>query len=454
MTRRLSTLRWHLAGRPWLIIFVAAAVPFAIWAAGTRSQPHHVRVSFSAAVNVVPGLDVQIDGFDVGKISSVTLVDGRAEVELGISDERFWPLRRGTTATLRWPTPAGSGTRKVDLDPAGASAPALREGAIIPGRDAVTPVEVDDVFNTFDGGTRRHLRRALKHTATTFGENSSTVRRALGGFDEAAGAFRDVSSDLAADRAALRTLVGATAGVTRRLAPREQAISDLVTVADATLSTFAAHSRQLQASITTFPRTLDESRTTLARLDESVGKVRGLVDDLRPGADQLAALARSAAPALAVLRPAARQGVRVTDRLRANAPPLALTLKTGTPLMDDTRSVLTSVQPMLECVRPYVPEAAGIAVLWGSWTKNYTPKMGPGRKSFATDHYARVLTIASPTSFHAYPKGTSSQIQEALGKKYAMPRPPGLSVGKPWFLPKCGVTEAALDPTKDPEHTP
>jgi virulence factor Mce-like protein len=453
VSRKLSALRWELAGRPWLFIIVAAAIPFMIWAIGTRSEPHHVRVSFAAAVNVVPGLDVQIDGFDVGKISSVKLVGERAEVTLGIKDGRFWPLRRGTTATLRWPTPAGSGTRKVDLSPAASPAPPLPEGGIIAGRDAVTPVEIDQVFNTFDMPTRTHLRRGLQHTAKTFGENSATVRKALGSFDEAVGAYRDVSGDLAADRATLRTLVGSTAGVMRRLAPHERAISDLVTVANRTLATFADHSSRLQASITKFPGTLQESRTTLARLDLSVAKVSDLVTDLRPGARTLAGFARSAAPTLAALRPTARLGVKVTDQLRTDAPQLTRALAAGQPLMANTRSILTRAEPMLECLRPYTPEAAGVAVLWGSWTKNYNPKLAGGRIHEAQDHYARVLVTASPTSFHAYPKGTSSQIQEALGKKYAMPRPPGLGVGKPWFLPQCGVTEAGLDPTKDPEHT-
>ncbi|MEA2273229.1 MAG: hypothetical protein QOI98_1937, partial [Solirubrobacteraceae bacterium] len=35
--------------------------------------------------------------------------------------------------------------------------------------------------------------------------------------------------------------------------------------------------------------------------------------------------------------------------------------------------------------------------------------------------------------------------------KYAMPRPPGLNAGQPWFQPQCGAGPDSLDPSKDPE---
>jgi hypothetical protein len=37
------------------------------------------------------------------------------------------------------------------------------------------------------------------------------------------------------------------------------------------------------------------------------------------------------------------------------------------------------------------------------------------------------------------------------GLTYAFPRPPGDSAGQPWFLPECGITKDAYDPSKDPE---
>jgi virulence factor Mce-like protein len=450
--RFFSALRWQLAGRPWLIIVSATAAVFAVWAIGTRRQPHHVRVAFPAAVNVVKGLDVQVDGFDVGKISDVTLQDGQAIVELGISDKRFWPLRAGTVATLRWPTPAGSGTRKVDLDPA-PSGPAIPEGGIITGRDVRTPVEIDQIFETFNTTTRRHLKRALAHTAQTVAPRVKVVRKALRDFNHAVTGYRDVSADLSADTQALRMLLRSGGGLATELAPREAQISNLVDVAATTLDTFAQHADDVQRTLAALPPTLTQARQTLARLDTTSGKLGALVDDLRPGAAKLDALATSARPTLTALRPTARMGAQVAHTLRQAAPPLTRTLKTATPMFDDMRSILTDATPMLECLRPYTPELAGVTVNWNSWVSKYFPvKTQAGRiRPGGQDHYARVLIVASPTSFHAYPQDTPSTTQLLLGKKYAMPRPPGLGVDKPWFLPQCGVTPDALNAAKDPE---
>jgi hypothetical protein len=59
---------------------------------------------------------------------------------------------------------------------------------------------------------------------------------------------------------------------------------------------------------------------------------------------------------------------------------------------------------------------------------------------------------ASATSLHLVPAGISTQaFVNATGKQYAEPRPPGLSVGQPWFLPQCGAGPNALNPGADPE---
>src|SRR5207247_1715006 len=75
-----SSARW-LLGHPWYAVLTVGAVLFAWWAIGTRSQPHHVRVAFPTAFNLTKGLDVQVDGMDVGKVGDVKYVDGQAIVQ-------------------------------------------------------------------------------------------------------------------------------------------------------------------------------------------------------------------------------------------------------------------------------------------------------------------------------------------------------------------------------------
>jgi hypothetical protein len=78
---------------------------------------------------------------------------------------------------------------------------------------------------------------------------------------------------------------------------------------------------------------------------------------------------------------------------------------------------------------------------WGSYAQNYD---GYG-------HYARMNVMGGPASLASTPELKSKDFTAATGLKYALPRPPGLNGGQPWFIPECGVGPESLDPSKDPE---
>jgi hypothetical protein len=135
--------------------------------------------------------------------------------------------------------------------------------------------------------------------------------------------------------------------------------------------------------------------------------------------------------------------------------------------MNNVGNVTTSLAPMMACVRPYAPEAGGLIIGMGGWDQNYILAPRNTTQSSATgnpeqaigvdvgnglvrQHYGRALAMASTTSNHSWTI-SPAQFAQISGKQYAMPRPPGLGVGQPWFLPSCGVTPAALDPSQDPE---
>lgn len=442
-----------LIGKPWILIGAVLAVVFALWVASTRTQAHAVRAAFDAAVNVVPGLDVQVDGIDVGKVKSVDFEDGRAIVVLGIDDERFWPLRAGSTARLSWGTTAGTGTRRVDLDPA-AKGPELAEGGIIETKDTTTPVEFDEIFNTLDAEARRDLTGVLKHLGGGLRGRSGDLNAALLAGAPALEETSDVLTDLSRDEAALSGLVTSTDRTTAVLAQQERAIASLISVAAATFDTLARNSDAVQRTLTDLPPTLRDARSTLVRLDPSVERLDGLVNDLRPGAQALGPLADVAVGALGQLRPTAvlgRDTVAVGTRA---APQVTRLLKKAQPFATTLGTQLEKLTPMLACIRPYAPEVGGFAHGFGSWTKNYVPNTGQeGRPNTPVQsHYARVLALESSSSLHNYPPSErTSSIATAAGKRYSFPRPPGFDAGQPQLMPECQVGAEALDPSKDPE---
>ncbi|MCW3017379.1 MAG: hypothetical protein JWO02_4471 [Solirubrobacterales bacterium] len=431
-----------LLDKPWVLLSIVGLIAFTLWAIGSRTSDHKIRASFTGAVSVAPGLDVQIDGVDVGKIGKVRYDDGQALVEIGV-DDRAWPLRRGTTAALRFGTTLGNGTRRIDLTPGPQSAPEIPENGIIQTKDTVSPVEFDEVFNTFDPATRASFRGFFKGGALNLQARAPQLNGGIRKTAPALEATGDVFQDLASDEAALRRLVVSGHKTTRVLAAKRPQISNLVTVAAATFDAFASNSTGVRDSLDEFAPTLVDTRTTLQRTDKSIAGLDGLMTDLKPGLVALKPFIQVARPAAADLRRLAPAATGTMRTLRTSAPAVTTLLQEGVPFSKRLNPVLGTLSEQLACVRPYAPEIAAFFSNWSSWAQGYDN----------SSHYGRVKAVFNATSFTGYPAIKTNDFINTLGPglKYAMPRPPGLNAGKPWLLPECGAGANALDPTKDPE---
>jgi virulence factor Mce-like protein len=434
-----------LLDNPFAIVLVVVLVVVVVLGVRSRHQPHELNAVFTTAPNLYPGLDVRLDGLDAGKIKKVTYDGGHAIVKLGIYDD-VWPLRQGTTATLRFGTTIGNGTRIIDLNPS-TSGPEIPENGVIPNGDTVEATEFDDVFNVFNGDTRKALRKTLKGTAATFGgrkdQISAAVRTTAPGLQSISGFTRDIVDD----EPALRALVANGYRVTKPLAARHDQIADVLDVASQTFRAFAANTNNIKTDLDEFPGTLRDAKATLARLDHSVDGLDSLMADLAPGARQLRPLAIQLRPALANLRRTAPVAVATLRAGRSASPKLAELLKVAQPFSAKAAPALTELSPMVGCIRPYAPEIAALLTQWSSWTQYYD---GVGR-------VGRVWANAGLAGPTIYPKAiTSEKFTKLLGalQTYAMIRPPGYNAGQPFFLPECGAGPDGIDASKDPPNPP
>lgn len=431
--------------RPWTLILAALGVALAVVIVNGRSQPHEVRAAFTAGVSLASGLDVQLDGVDVGKVTKVEYEDGQAIVTIGIKDDNVWPLRQGTVASLRFGTTIGNGTRLVALEPGPKNAPPIPDGGIISRKNTRTPVEFDEVFNTLDAPTRRRLRSMFDGTGAALAGHEKGLQAGFRSGPSALSTTGDLIGDLLSDETALKGLVSNTDRVTRTLGARRPVISDLVTVAATTFQAFGQRTAQIQASLDRFAPTLDDARSTLDRSDSSLDKVDKAFQALKPGARELPSLAKTANRALVRLQDVAPVAVNTLTTARNVSPRLKSLLDTGTPLMEPATKALTTVSPMLDCVVPYTPDLVGFFTNWGSAAKNYD----------TLHHYGRIYIREGVSSLNGLLPNSEAVIGAnnlGFNYQYAMPRPPGLNDGKPYFLPKCGITKDSMDVTKDPER--
>jgi ABC-type transporter Mla subunit MlaD len=424
---------------PWLIVLAIGAVAFAVWAYGTRQVPHQVRAVFAEAPDLYTGEDVQVDGIDAGKVTSVNYSDGTAIIGVGVQDMSYWPLHQGTTVTLRYGTTVGNGTRYIQLDPGPESAPPIPENGIITENHTVGSVEFDQLFNAFNRPTRAQFQGAM---AGIGGVVATRTGQIGAGVDQTGPALRSIAgfaSALAYDQHSLESLVISGAEVTSALSAHDAQISDLVSNAAGTFNAFASDTSGLAGSIDQLPATLTQARGTLARLDTSISHLNRFVTDLAPGASRLEALSSNLLRAMTDLRTT----IPIADRTLAAgtraAPRITALLQVAQPFSSVAAPALTSLAPMVACVRPYAPELAGLLSTWSSWTQGYD---GLG-------HVGRLWANAGPSSVTSTPL-TPQQFVQATGQGYALIRPPGYNAGRPAFNPDCGVTAAGLDPADAP----
>ena len=119
---------------------------------------YDLRAEFSNAANLVVGNDVRIGGQRVGTVSEITPIPGEgdeaptAEIELKL-EEQVDPLPVDSTMIIR--PRSALGLKYIEITP-GESEEGFAAGDTIPAEQAKPePVEIDEVFNTFDVKARR-----------------------------------------------------------------------------------------------------------------------------------------------------------------------------------------------------------------------------------------------------------------------------------------------------------
>jgi len=256
-----------------------------------------VRAEFKAANQVDSLTPVRVAGVDVGKVTKVEAgsAPGTSTVTMKITNEDV-EIKRDARATIRWRTVLG-GNMFVDVEPGSPSAGELGGGTIPAGRTS-SQIELDDLTQIYDRGTGDSQRDMLRGLRAAFaapdaiGRSIRTTGPALRTVGRGLAPLRGRESD------DLPRLVAATAKTVKGLGRDTTQLQALVDGADRTLGVTDARNRELSELIELGPSSLQSTRTTMRRLDTTLGHLDPLVGRLRTAAPGIAPAARAAKPAL------------------------------------------------------------------------------------------------------------------------------------------------------------
>ena len=360
---------------------------------GTRTREYELY--FQNAGQLVNGNDVQIGGRRIGSVREITLTrDNQARVSVEV-EEPYAPLHRGTRAVIRQTSLSGVANRYVALTPGPDSADEIDDGGRLTAEATTAPVDLDQLFNTFDPEARRDLQDVIRGFATQYEGKGREANEAARYFNPALSTSRRLLSELGADEGALTRFLVSSSQAMTALAERRDDLAGVVSNSNAAATAVAQESGALEEALGRLPGTLRKANTTFVNLRSTLDDLDPLVEESKPATRRLAPFFRELRPLVEEARPTVADLRTLINRPGANNDLLEATRKlprlqkVATPAFANSREALQEVQPVLEFARPYAPDLVGLLRDFGQSASAYD----------ANGHYARVQPIFNAFRF-------------------------------------------------------
>ena len=359
------------------------------------SDTREYTLYFQNAGQLVPDNDVQVGGRRVGRVRELVLTgDNRARVEIEV-EPPYAPLREGTRAVIRQTSLSGIANRYVALTPGPDSSPELEEGAELRAESTKTPVDLDQLFNTFDPETRGDLQNVIKGFSTQYAGKAEQANAAARYFSPALSSTRRLANELNRDSGTLTRFLVSTSKAMTALAEKRDDLSGVVQNTGQVAGAIAQENAAFSSALERLPQTLRKGNTTFVNLRSTLTDLDELVEESKPATRRLAPLFRELQPLLEESRPTVQDLSSLFGRPGADDDLLDATRdlprlqRVASPSFANQIEALKELQPVLEFGRPYAPDLVGFLRDFGQTTANYD----------ANGHYARVQPIFNPFRF-------------------------------------------------------
>lgn len=283
------------------------------------------------AVTPGQGQTVDIAGVNVGEISSVELKDGRALVSMNIKPS-YAAVYHDATLLLRPKT--GLKDMIVELSPGDPTTGKLRSGDLIPVQNTLPDVNPDEVLAALDTDSRAYLQLLANGGGQALTGQGPPLSAALRRFGPTARDLEQITGLLGQRRDNLRRVVHNFSTLSVALGAKDQQLAGLVTSSNQVFAGFARQEAALRASLGLLPGDLQQTQTTLA-------KVNTLAQTLGPTVTRLDPTARELAPALRQTRPFL---IQTTPIIRDQLRPFS---RVALPLVSDLRPAARDLSALM-----------------------------------------------------------------------------------------------------------
>lgn len=282
-----------------MVALAAAVIVLAVIYFSSGSG-HKYTLLFQNAGQLVPDNQVLVGGSPVGSVESIDLSDDNlAEVHVEVEQE----LHEGTTAVIRATSLSGVANHYVSISPGPNSNPALEDGATLGLASTTTPVDIDQLFNTFPPSVRKGLSDFIQGNAKIFEYQSAAAQNAYKYFGPALNRTTAFTDELNADQRLFERLILSTSKLSTAVAQRSGQLSSAIGNANTAFEAIASQNVAFDQTLQELPPVLRQSNTTFVNLRAALDDLEPLVNTAKPATKNLAPFLAELRPVLSKLKP-------------------------------------------------------------------------------------------------------------------------------------------------------
>lgn len=352
------------------------------------TNPYELKAVFANANNLQLKSPVRVSGVVVGQVKKVEAKPGSTAsvVTMALTDDAL-PIHRDATLKIR-PRIFLEGNQFVDLKPGTGGSPVVDSEGQIPMSQTSSPVQLDQVLGTLQGGTRESLQKLVQGYGEALngkpepGEDADqdpdtrgeTAGQSLNdSLEYAPGALRGLAQVndalLGTERHDLSNLIAAQQKVSAELADHEDSLKSLISNFNTTMAAFAGEAQAVRTSIRVLPEVLESADSALLSLNRSFPPTRAFARDILPGVRETPETIKASLPWIEQtrklmspaelqglvndLRPSIRDLARVTDSSVELFPQVDLVSRCMTQVLLPTGDIKIDDPPLSTNVENY-----------------------------------------------------------------------------------------------------
>ena len=219
----------------------------------------------------------------IGDIGKVDLEDGKAVVTLQLEPKYKGFIREDATALLR----AKTGTKDMFLEVDPGDGKPLPEDGRIQVSNTLPDIDPDEFLSALDGDTRNYLKLLISGAGKGLDHRGTDLREVLKRLGPLHKDLARVSRAVAERRQNMRRLVNRYGLLMTELGKSDKDITRLVRGSNATLGAFADEDQNISALVSKLPGTLNQTASTLGKVDTLAQQMGPTFEALRPPFRQL-----------------------------------------------------------------------------------------------------------------------------------------------------------------------